>query len=443
MRLARQWAAAVVAGSLVALAAPAAASEAPSLSADVVTLPSLGAGPVTSKTWRAAAAGAWLKRIALDVPVAPHLDLRALSALVRTEGLRVGEADVQFTMASDFAASVGAVAVRTGGCPGAAPSTGGRLAWRIELSPNGPDERGCIAIDVDTTRPGRLVLTLDTAATRRGRGVVAVELTLINVETAAGSLFAANPADPVAADTAIAAVLCAGYGDDAACGADGALLGETVRELAGGGTGVTLAASTARAVFGSRVVFSGRVVRGNAPSAGERVVVGPYHRRSGPARSPAAPSDAVRTTTDAAGRFRVAVRVRGTARWSARTSKPAAAGAPRLNTLVVTGERPLFVHAPRPRIEKRAARRLRGGATRAAIVVANPLGRLATLTCRLHVGPRTHTRRFPFTSATLVFRIIGRTGAPVYATVFQDHPAAGSGWITPLIAAGTSRMIRL
>ena len=381
-----------------------------------------------------------MKRAGFDLPLAPHFDEGALAALAASEGVRIGEANVQFFMASDWIGTLNGIPVRTGGCPGA--DTGALPTWRIEASPNDPREHGCMTVTVERARE-RLSLTVDTASSQTGRGILALELTLTNISTAAGRLFRDNPAQPVAADSTLSVVRCAGYGEGARCGEDGAVVRDTVREVVGGETSVSFAASKRRAVFGELVVFTGRVLRGGRPSSGERVFLSPHFRRGEPARSPAPGSEAVQGVTDADGRFRLARRLRGSARWSVRAQKPAGASAPRLNTLVGTSQRPLFVHAPRPPIEKRSTRRLRAGLTSAVIVVKNPLGRLATLTCVLRVGERQYTRRFPFTSTMLVFEVTARTGSRVVARVFQDHPAPQGGWISPLIAPGFSRAIRL
>ena len=81
--------------------------------------------------------------------------------------------------------------------------------------------------------------------------------------------------------------------------------------------------------------------------------------------------------------------------------------------------------------------------TRARIRVTNPIAREWTLTCTLHVGAETYTRRFPTNGGPLTFDVTAPTGASVRARMYERHPAEGEGWVSPMLAPGWSRPVRL
>jgi hypothetical protein len=190
------------------------------------------------------------------------------------------------------------------------------------------------------------------------------------------------------------------------------------------------------------VAFTGRVMRGGRPSAGEEVVLVPYRRATGFDPSPSREGP-VRTTTGPEGFFRVTVPLRSSSRWVAKAVKPGTDTRPPLATLAGATEKPVWVHAPRPEIEIVRGRAVRGGRTRALVEVTNPLGPDVPLRVNLAVGRRHVTGRFEPGSERLRFVVAGRTGARLQAYVFDPHPNAKLGFVSPTIAAGWSVRLRL
>ena len=407
-----------------------------SASVDAVTLPGLSQGPIRSKTWQASVGGAFMKRVKLDLPLAAF-NVDALEQLAETEGILVGEAAISHFNGSDAGSVLSGVPLETGRCAGdlSPDSTYGH--WHL-WSAGSPFCRP-IRLRAGET-PERLVATADVAtASTRGGGIVSLQLTVTNVSIATGTLLADNPPDPVAADTDLTVVPCATYDEFVPCGDDGPPLEAHVREVVGGQTGASIRFRTRSVLYGTKVVFSGRVFRGEEPSGGERVLVGPYWRRQ--TLPTFGGNEGARTTTDAEGRFRVAVRLRHSARWGVWAQKGAADGKPKLNTLARVPRGPIYVRAPRPPIRIERVRHVSGNRTRARIVVTNPL-RWDTLTCTLRVGGRTFTKRNPY-SRRITFTVTGPTGARVQARVYNRHPDSSGDWIDPDIAPGWSRVLRL
>jgi hypothetical protein len=387
---------------------------------NVVTLPSSGSGAVAYKTWSAYVSGAYMKRITWNVPTA-YFEPAALSQL--PPGSRVGEAGLQ-SSAGDSGAVTGGLPVHAGECP--------------------PATRGCVALAIRRSGSDRVLLTVQVGeSARRGGGVVWFTLRLENFETSAGRLFRDNPRSPRRLDTSLVVVPCATYDEFRRCGADGRLLRDRVREVAGGQTSITLSTSRTRAGLWQYVVFSGRVLRGGRPSAGERVFLSPHYRLEG-VRGEPEPGHRTRVVTGADGTFRIRRRMTESARWAAAAVKPAAGTRPRLNTVEIVTSDPLWVHAPRPEIEIVSRTALPDGRIRAEVVVRKPRAlRGYGLTATVVAGDQVQTKPFPWSTQTLSFTVEGAPGTTLRASVFQEHPNPGDGWIPLMLAHGWSAPLSL
>ena len=414
------------------------------LHAHLTSSPASGGGRVAWKAWSAAVPSAWLKRVRFEVPLVPYLNEDALQSLAGSEGVRVGQAEIQFFKASDWVVAAQAVPLETGRCPDdRAPAVGLFDEWRLLIDRNGPPDfpAGCMTVALERVGD-RLAFTVDTAATTRGNGILLFELRLVNRATEAGSLLRPNPAWAVSADSLVSAVTCTGFGDGDQCGADRSSFRRVVREVVGGDTRVSLVLPKRPVIAQSRAVFRGRVLRGGRPSAGERVYLQPYWLRRG-ADASARPESRAVALTDRRGRFEIRTRVNLTSRWQVKAYRAASASRAQLATLTATPSRPVVARAPRPQIAKVDTRTLPGGRIGATIVVRNQLGLSEALTCRLRAGDRTFTRRFPFTGDTLRFRVSAEAGTWVRASVFRNEPANDPAYFGLRIAPGYSKRIPL
>jgi hypothetical protein len=399
-------AAAAVGGCLAGASAPG-AQDGPALSVDVIAS-SEAAGPVSWRAWRAELrAPGELVRVVFRLPLEPELSRPALAALAHAAGTTVGRATV--TVVDGDSIGVGVEPLVTGPCGDEPP---GRLGgWHVGSGPT------CLPVRLDEGSDGRLGLAVELSGRPH---VSALELRLDAVQTGGGRLLRPNPTEAVSLDVAAEATTAAGVASD------------VVREVAGGVTEVRLVASRSRVVYGTTVVFSGQVVRAGLPSPGERVVANDFYLSA--TNTPLEPR--AEGVTDELGRFRLPARLHGSARWAVWASRPASAEMPRLNLLVGVTRRALQVRAPVPAIRLLRVRPGRRG-LRAEVAVVNPLGTRETLRCRLVVGRRVYDRRFPSLHPQLVFRLRGRRGDRVRASVYRK--IAGRTDIAP----GRSRTLRL
>ena len=249
--------------------------------------------------------------------------------------------------------------------------------------------------------------------------ILRLDLRLDSLQTSGGRLLRANPEAPIAADTSASVRTATGEAT------------VMTREIVGGATAVTISTDRSRIDYGSVVTISGTVQRGGTPAAGERVVI---RELSGTVETAAGRQlGEALVATD--GRFESSVRPTSTGSLVALATDTASGAGPRLNTLAgVSGE--IVVRAPRPVVTKRNVRRLRGRRVRAVIVVRNPIARFETLHCRLYLGNRQiAVRRFPRGSAPLVFRVVARRNAKVWAMIGR--------WSSEPIAGRSSRPLRL
>jgi hypothetical protein len=384
------------------------AADAPALSVDVIAS-SEAAGQVSWRAWRVELRPpVELRRAVFRLPLDPEVSRPALAALARSAGTAVGHATV--TVVDGDSVGVGVEPLATGPCADEPPGTLG--GWHV-----GSGET-CLPVRLDEEPGGRLALAVELSGRPH---VAALELRLVAVRTGGGPLLNPNPVEPVPVDVAASATTSAGE------------TGDVVREVVGGVTQVRLTASRSRVVYGTTVVFSGQVVRAGLPSPGERVVANDFYLSA--TNTPLEPR--AEGVTDELGRFRLEAPLRASARWAVWASRPGSAESPRLNLLVGVTRRALEVRAPVPAIRLLRVRPARRGLLRADVAVVNPLGTRETLRCRLVVGRRVYDRRFPSLSPRLVFRVRGRHGDRVRASVYRR--IAGR----PDIAPGRSRTLSL
>jgi hypothetical protein len=394
---------------LTSLGAAAARPASPHVTIDVVAWPGEAPGPLEWKVWRVAA-DAPMRSITVQVP-AGAVRTAALAALASMPqpagGRRAGTATVTLQRAAGRRART-RPEVTVGGCPGG--SAGELVTFRFLAS------GACANVTVDASPAGPIV-GVDVPPQL---ALVALDLRLESLQTPAGRLLPANPEQAWTADTFATAETDAGTAAD------------TVRELVGGATEVTVAPGRWTVGYGRRVELSGVVRRGGEPAPGERVALQAVD--GSVANVPARP--AAIAVTDAEGGFSTTLRPTSSGRVGAWAAAPPDGARPRLNTLATVARSVLRVRAPRPPIRKRIVRRLRGGLVRAVIVVRNPLVRVAALRCRLYVANRkVADRRFPRGRSRLVFRVVGHRHAKVRAVIGR--------WNKPAIAARSSRTLRL
>ena len=413
----RRVAALVVIAATVVLPSTAAAASA---RVNVLTLPGSGAGAVDSKTWSAYASGVYMKRITWNVPGA-YFDAAALAAL--PSGSRLGGAGMQVT-AGDSGGVTDGLPVHARSCP--------------------PATRGCVALAINRRADRRVLLGVRVAdAARRGGGVTWFTLRIENIQTSAGKLLRDNPPAPRRRDTSLLVVPCSTFDEFRRCGPDGAPLRRLVREVVGGETTITLATSRESAGLGQYVVFSGRVLRGGRPSAGERIFIAPHYRLEGERGEPE-PGGSTNVVTAADGTFRLRRRMTESARWAASAVKPGSRARPRLNTLETVTPAPLWVHAPAPGVEIAGRIVLPDGRIRANVIVTKPRAlRGYGLTATVRVGDETQTRPLPWSKGSVTFTVDGPAGAAVQANVFQEHPNPEGGWIPITLAPRWSAVLSL
>jgi hypothetical protein len=374
---------------------------------DVIAWPGEEPGPLQWKVWRVTSSEP-MRSVTLTLP--PGAVRRdALHALISMpqgpEGATAGAATVTIREASDLIGTT-TVALPVGECAGGAH---GQIAT-MRFESGGM----CTTIAFDASGGG-VAARIDFPAV----GVIAVDLRLDSLQTPAGRLLPANPADPATADTSVIVETAGGTAQD------------TVREISGGTTSLTVGADAAKVDYGHTVTLSGRVLRGGVPAVGEPIALGELY--GSVANTPIEPH--ATTTPGADGRFAVTVRPSSTARWAAWSQGAATANGPRLNTLAGVVASDVIVRAPKPTIELRHATRPRRQLVHAEIVVRNPIRR-ETLQCRLYVaGKQLTVRHFPFRPGPLVFHVTGHPTTKVRAVVGR--------WRPPVIAPRSSRVITL
>jgi len=391
---------------LAAASGGASASAPPSVSVDVIAWPGEAPGPLQWKLWHVQASEP-IRSITLVLP-AGGLRPSALRALMSApqapEGARVGVATVTMRRAPDLLETT-ASTLLVSGCPGAA--VGDLATLRFATGD------ACATLALRESEAG-VVARIDLHAP----DVTALDLRVDSLQTAAGRLLPPNPTEASTADTSVTVETASGTAHD------------TVREVAGGATSLTVGVDPTRLDYGHGATVSGLVLRGGAPAAGELVALDAL------TESVASwPGEPIATaTTDTDGHFAVTVRPTYTERLAAWASAAATVDRVRLNTLAGVSPTDVVVRAPKPSIERRRATRVRGRLVRAEIAVRDPLPR-ETLQCRLYVGGKLFAlRRFP-SGASLVFHVIGRRDANARAVVGR--------WTGLKIAPRSSRVVRL
>jgi len=260
------------------------------------------------------------------------LDVDTLQTLA--DGTVVGSGTITQQLSSD-AEAVGSAPLLKGSC---APSSG-----HNELHFAAGDT--CVSILLEGGG-GFGFTSLEIFAPPFTHGTTEVGLRF-NARTSSGeTVVPPNPADPVT--KTVSAVVDSGTE-----------LHATVREISGGQTHVSLSATPPSVLYGHPVVLSGRVIRGNQPSAGEHILVRPvYFDTTGMDVGPAA---AAITASD--GTFTTVIHPHGSYVWGAWAYKPPAGSVPRTNLLPGTLSHVLAVRAPKPQIRKRILETLPGGAS--------------------------------------------------------------------------------
>jgi hypothetical protein len=383
----------------LAAGSSASARSSPAVSVDVIAWPGEATGPLQWKLWRVTATEP-MTSITIRLPpgaVRPEA-LRALAAAPHGTGDAVG-GGVSTAQQSAGARTTIRTPLAFGGCPGG--SRGTTITLHFETI------GGCANVRVDVPASGTLV-NVDLPA---DAAFLTVAVRLDSIQTSGGRVLPSNPRDAVALDTTATVGTAVGSAAD------------TVREVVGGATDVTVSLARGRVDYGGAVTISGVVRRGGSPAPGERIVLDALRTTAGDVPAEAA----LEAVTDAEGRFDVSLQPTSGGLYAAWATAAATGDRPHLNTLAAVTQSELVVRAPRPVIEKRRAR-LRGRRVRAVIVVRNPIAGLERLQCRFYVGKREVTvRRFPPSRKPLVFHVVAFRNTRVRAVIgrWNDAPIAG------------------